>query len=700
MNLAISCGEDGSWESLGEHYHDENSTMKLDQPRDSAVTPVLSGMKAHNLTPRDKYHTLFFVTACFIGLALLAAWEIHFERDLKRIFRSGDEQLSKCPDYFKQVSSICPNSLRLKLIDSNSASFTRRKATTLASSVSAFATNSPTWFPALGLGFPVNRFEKVIQEASQTWYQTNYWLSSFVAVALLARLYFPRSQKSLAPFRSKLPLPREFGRHKLIISQWIILLWIGECLYPRPFACTDIGPDLRSGKHMKNYECLEFHTSSSTFLMSCSVKWSKTENDTCIILKKNENFDGKGHEIDLEGLNDWDGLIQIADPADGGPTSLGEAPIVRNLHMKGGQTSVRGGFVIYPEQNNFIVDSCSSSGTIEGMTEPPWDAGGGICGHGCSGAILITDCWSSGTIQGKDAGGIVGGQVGTNGGHVVIQRCHSTGDIAGRWSGGIAGWAAGEENGNVSITHSYSTGNLVGNQTGGICGWGAGYESGYTSINYCYSTGDIIGNMSGGICASHTALYNGTVSISRCYSLGTIIGSESGGLLGRSTAQNDGFVAVSDSYSQGKIIPSALTGTGGIIGHMTGYGRGTVVITNVYSSGAGAIIGRIFAGAAKISVTMSVYNGDSIVGVDTGDDDRTDENNSNDLRDINGTVFCTNAFEERKCWDNVTVWQTVPNAFPILRGFDLPMTTPLPTHKPRRIVWQPLPVQRGRRYVV
>lgn len=303
----------------------------------------------------------------------------------------------------------------------------------------------------------------------------------------------------------------------------------------------------------------------------------------CIVMKNKEIFDGNGYEISLPSFSTWEGFVTIAGSGEEAPTSLEDAPIIRNVHMVGGQTSTAGGFIVRSYQTNFIVESCSSTGVIDGRSGKfGITGGGGICGHGCSGEIRITNCWSSGEILGGNAGGIIGKDAGINGGHVEILHCHSTGDISGDNAGGIIGSFAGYSDGQISIIHSYSEGAISGSQSGGICGrWGA-FDAGYVSIRECYSLGDISGT-------------------------------ESGGIAGRAAGEN-GAMLIQDSFTLGNIINS--NHAGGITGYNTGFRGGRVTITNVYASGtvrtnAGGIIGHIAtAPGTLVSVAMSVYNGE------------------------------------------------------------------------------------------
>ena len=428
-------------------------------------------------------------------------------------------------------------------------------------------------------------------------------------------------------------LPSRHQRKQSPLIFWTIGAGCAISMCFLSLACNDIGRHALAAE----YSCLEYDSSQKMFELNCSLTW--TNSSDCIVLQKNEIFEGNGHSVHLTEVSNWEGLIRIDDDFASSPSSLQDAPVIRNVHMIGGETSDKGGFIVQPEQKHFIVQACSSTGVIHGGCVDGCTGGGGICGHGCSGDILIEGCFSSGRMQ-RYSGGIAGSHLGVGGGrgNVTIVQCHSKGDINGVNSGGICGIRTGEQNGQcVLITHSYSRGNIIGTGSGGICGEGAGTS-------------------------------NGRVNIEQCYSRGEIKGSKSGGITGRGTAWNDGKVSIVNCYSRGNIQGSS----GGICGFDTGGERGTVILSNVYASGtidhddAGGLIQHIQGNALAIYIGMSVYNGTS--GNMTGQNDAngdvvTKSKNSGKLSDITGTAYC---YEENNCWDTETIWHVVPDAFPVL----------------------------------
>ena len=239
------------------------------------------------------------------------------------------------------------------------------------------------------------------------------------------------------------------------------LLTIGLVCHQFSLACTDIRGQL------SGFNCLDYDADISTFSMTCSFAWTSTGIGTskCIVLQKNEKFEGNGHSIDLNGINNWEGLFRIATSNENSPSSLDDAPMIHDARMIGGETSGKGGFIIQAEQKHCVVKNCSSSGVIRGSAIAPGFGGGGICGHGCSGDILITHCWSTGEIR-YTAGGIAGKELGIDGNTdntVTISHCYSTGDLVGLHSGGICGHRGGHNNkGILTIQQCYSLGEIGG----------------------------------------------------------------------------------------------------------------------------------------------------------------------------------------------------------------------------------------------
>lgn len=102
-------------------------------------------------------------------------------------------------------------------------------------------------------------------------------------------------------------------------------------------------------------ECIKYDDTTGLFTLMCSFTWTgEYPEDGYILLKAHEIFDGNNEEIDLHGVDDWEGLFQICKES---VSSLQNAPTIKRLHMRNGQTSYTGGFIVQERQNNFIVDS-------------------------------------------------------------------------------------------------------------------------------------------------------------------------------------------------------------------------------------------------------------------------------------------------------------------------------------------------------
>ena len=398
---------------------------------------------------------------------------------------------------------------------------------------------------------------------------------------------------------------------------------------------VDVGKEARENGEGRT-ECLEYQ--NDTFTLTCNFTWDNHyDEDDYIFLQANEIFNGNDYVIDLDGCDSWEGLFRI-----NSTIQWENAPIIKHLHVISGETSYDGGFIVQSDQKNFVVDSCSSSGTID-------ERGGGVCGHQCSGTILLSNCWSTGLIKGHNTGGITGRLFGFDQGKVNITNCWSEGVISGDNSGGICGSRVGENGGIVTITTSYSKGDVRGPTSGGICGAHAGENNAHVKISQCFTLGKISGDGSGGITGSRTGINDGLVEITNCYTRGDITG--------------------------GRLLSGSA---GGICGTDTGQNNGVVHITNVYASGdiennqRGGIIGHIHSSANEVNITMSVHNGEPMIG--TGSVPQASQN-SNDLNSITGKVYC---YKEGICWDTTTVWKATDD-LPMLLAEIPPSMPPTPS---------------------
>ena len=372
------------------------------------------------------------------------------------------------------------------------------------------------------------------------------------------------------------------------------------------------------------------------FYLVCSFRWLDYYNETDFVsLAPNEIFDGKDYEIDLEGVTEWEGLLGIVNTV----RSLDQAPLIRNLHMRNGETSVTGGFIVRPFQQFFIVDGCTTTGLIKGLDGHPFAGGGGICGQECAhngGSTVISNSYSTGVI-GYSAGGIAGRELAKHGGTANITNCHSYGTIEGRIAGGITGRNPGLEGGKIFIKGCYSKGQVLGRWSGGICGGSAGVSNGHVIVSRSFSSGDIDGQQSGGIAGAWAGSMKGALVIKNCYSAGNLNGENCGGIVGGVAGHTNGYVLIRNVYSSGMMRGLSV---GGVIGSVDGNDPGEVVVQySVYNGGGTGFI-----------------SDDSEQGLDT-----KNNYNSNNILEIYGKIYC----HPKGCWDK-RIWQETPNGYPKL----------------------------------
>eukprot|EP01138_Halocafeteria_seosinensis_P011627 gb/GECG01011877.1/.p1 GENE.gb/GECG01011877.1/~~gb/GECG01011877.1/.p1 ORF type:complete len:176 (+),score=19.79 gb/GECG01011877.1/:1-528(+) len=145
---------------------------------------------------------------------------------------------------------------------------------------------------------------------------------------------------------------------------------------------------------------------------------------------------------------EWKGLIRVNKST---VKKFQNSPLIKDLHMKHGTTSIGGGFIVQHHQKFFTVEQCSSTGVVigqKGSNSLDFHGGGGICGEECGadgGEIVVRNCHSSGPITVVDGGGICGRKVAARGGKATITNCHSRGEISANSAGGIVGSSALQE---------------------------------------------------------------------------------------------------------------------------------------------------------------------------------------------------------------------------------------------------------------
>jgi hypothetical protein len=218
----------------------------------------------------------------------------------------------------------------------------------------------------------------------------------------------------------------------------------------------------------------------------------------------NVTFDGSGNTINMNSIASYPGFIQ-----NGTSTSNGYASVV----VKNFTTATSGS--VLATNAGWMCQSYFGKGTL----------GNEIMG-----------CTNTGAVNANYAGGIVGAYAGSSGGLLNITNCSNIGIASSLYTGGIAGYRFGYNTSNTSvISGSYSTGSISGSNAGGIVGADVGYNDNalYTpvvNITNSYSLG-AIASTCGGICGGTDggAYTNSpTITITNCFSSGTIVNASSG----------------------------------------------------------------------------------------------------------------------------------------------------------------------------
>jgi hypothetical protein len=214
-----------------------------------------------------------------------------------------------------------------------------------------------------------------------------------------------------------------------------------------------------------------------------------------------------------------------------------------------GKLEQNGGGYFYKQNQEYIeMNNCFSTGIINKKDS------GGIIGKSCKN-VIIQNCYSTGNITGENAGGITGSNFGYKSLNKITQtqinenkntifnrsivnkseiiNCYSKGLISGKGSGGICGSHAGSDQlGNAKIINSYSAGNISGENAGGIVGFNSASNNGLIRIDNVFSNGLIQGRNAGGITGSNVCSNNGRFVITNSYSAGNISGENAGGIVG------------------------------------------------------------------------------------------------------------------------------------------------------------------------
>ena len=198
------------------------------------------------------------------------------------------------------------------------------------------------------------------------------------------------------------------------------------------------------------------------------------------------SFDGQGHTVSGLYFNDSNtsfvGLFG----------NLGSSGEIKNVGVIdsyfNGYFSVGG----VCGKNTGIITSCYNTGEVSGK-----DSVGGVCGRNVGGTI--TGCYNTGTVSGSNnnVGGVCA--YNTDAGYDTIGTItgsYNTGEVSGVESvGGVCGY----EYKRCKIIGSYNTGTVSGvKYIGGVCG----YEDNRCTIIGSYNTGTVsgTGNYVGGVC--------------------------------------------------------------------------------------------------------------------------------------------------------------------------------------------------------
>jgi hypothetical protein len=285
------------------------------------------------------------------------------------------------------------------------------------------------------------------------------------------------------------------------------------------------------------------------------------------------------------------GSISVSRSFIGGLVGCSWGGFISNCYSTGSVNGAGwvGGLVGTVEGNEGNISNCYSTGDVNGVLQV-----GGLVGHSMGG--FISNCYSTGSVSCDYYG--VGGLIGITEYYSTISNCYSTGNVNGVDEvGGLIG-----SNGGI-ISNCYSTGDVNGVEVvGGLVGWNE------WDISNCYVISSVHGEYAvGGLVGTNSR------NISACYSTGNVNGFGSiGGLVG--SIIDDTYSIVTKCYStsdvSGKYWLGGLVGNnsdgiisdcystgnisgndgiGGLIGYNTAF-----VVTNCYSKG--SVDGNDFVG--------------------------------------------------------------------------------------------------------
>ncbi|MFZ0034381.1 MAG: GLUG motif-containing protein [Sedimentisphaerales bacterium] len=258
-------------------------------------------------------------------------------------------------------------------------------------------------------------------------------------------------------------------------------------------------------------------------------------------------FDGNGHTISnltidtLGAENSYLGLFGKI-----GTGSQIKNLGIENFNITGGDGSCSLGGLAGDSDGN--ISNCYSTGDVNGGKSSFYLGGlAGVTGGG-----TISDCYSAGTVTGGNNSTHLGGLVGWNSG--TISNCFSTDAVAGgngSWNlGGLAGW-----NELSTISNCFATGTVAGGTVSYYLGGLVGEN--HNTISKCYSTGAVTGTAYLGGLTGHS---DGTIS--NCYSTASVTGQSGSEYIGGLEGVNAGDT--NNCYSTGVVTGSI--DVGGLVG--------------------------------------------------------------------------------------------------------------------------------------
>jgi hypothetical protein len=212
---------------------------------------------------------------------------------------------------------------------------------------------------------------------------------------------------------------------------------------------------------------------------------------------------------------------------------------IRNCYVKGGYVSARSkvGGLISDCYDDAAVSECWSTAEVSG----DFDDVGGLVGYIVGGSVW--SCHAGGRVSGRSR---IGGLVGGASREGVIEDCFTTGTVTGGRAGGLVGSLQG------SVARCYSTASVSGDRDlGGLVGYHFGL------INTSWAGGEVTGGTAVGGLVGRSTVGDGVIvpyfdtTVADSYATGAVHGDNSvGGLIGA----NEGTVR--RCYATGAVTTS------------------------------------------------------------------------------------------------------------------------------------------------